>query len=195
MLRPPPSPPLFPYTPLFRSAPATLTLTPASGFIGMSVTVSGSNFGATQGTSTVTFNGVSAVTATSWSDTQIVVVVPGGATTGPVVITVNGVASNSDKIYTVIADTVAPITTASATPAANGAGWNSSNVTGTLTATDNAGGSGVASITYTLTGAQVGGGSVAGSSTSFTILAEGTTTVTYHATDIAGNSEADKTLV
>ena len=110
-------------------APATLTLTPASGFIGMSVTVSGSNFGATQGTSAVTFNGVSAGTATSWSDTQIVVVVPGGATTGPVVITVNGVASNSDKIYTVIADTIAPITTASATPAANGAGWNNSNVT------------------------------------------------------------------
>jgi IPT/TIG domain-containing protein len=176
-------------------APVTLTLTPASGFIGTSVTVSGSNFGETQGTSTVTFNGVSAGTATSWSDTQIVVVVPGGATTGPVVITVNGAASNSDKIYTVISDTIAPITTASATPAANGAGWNNSNVTVTLTAMDNAGGSGVASITYTLTGAQVGGGSVAGSSTSFTILAEGTTTVTYHATDIAGNSEVDKTLV
>src|SRR5437867_1261 len=176
-------------------APATLTLNPASGFIGTSVMVSGSNYGATQGTSTVTFNGVSAGTATSWSDTQIAVVVPGGATTGPVVITVNGVASNSDKVYTVIADTIAPITTESATPAANGAGWNSSNVTITLTAMDNAGGSGVASVTYTLTGVQVGGGSVTGSSTSFTILAEGTTTVTYHATDIAGNSEADKTLV
>ena len=176
-------------------APDTLSLAPASGFIGTSVTVSGSNFGATQGTSTVTFNGVSAGTATSWSDTQIVVVVPGGATTGPVVITVNGVASNSDKVYTVIADTIAPITTESATPAANGAGWNNSNVTVTLTAMDNAGGSGVASVTYTLTGAQAGGGSVAGSSTSFTISAEGTTTVTYHATDIPGNSEADKTLV
>src|SRR5207249_4464136 len=65
-------------------APATLTLTPASGFIGTSVTVHGSNFGATQGTSTATFNGVNAGTATSWSDTQIVVVVPFGATTGPV---------------------------------------------------------------------------------------------------------------
>src|SRR5437773_7926723 len=176
-------------------APDTLSLAPASGFIGTSVMVSGSNYGATQGTSTVTFNGVSAGTATSWSDTQIVVVVPGGATTGTVVITVNGVASNSDKVYTVIDDTIAPITTESATPAANGAGWNSSNVTITLTAMDNAGGSGVASVTYTLTGVQVGGGSVAGSSTSFTILAEGTTIVTYHATDIAGNSEADKTLV
>jgi hypothetical protein len=177
-------------------APATLTLTPAYGFVGTSVTINGSNFGATQGTtSTVSFNGVSAGTATSWSDTQIVVVVPGGATTGPVVVSVNGVASNSDKIYTVIADTIAPITTASATPAANGAGWNNSDATVTLTAMDNVGGSGVASVTYTLTGAQAGGGSVAGSSTSFTISAEGTTTVAYHATDIAGNTESDKTLV
>src|SRR5437867_5584359 len=176
-------------------APATLTLTPASGFIGTSVTVSGSNFGATQGTSTVTFNGVSAGTATSWSDTQFVVVVPGGATTGPVVITVNGVASNSDKVYTVIADTIAPITTASATPAANGEGWNNSNVTVTLSATDNAGGRGVQSITYILAGEQTGGGSVAGSSTSILITTEGVTTVTYHARDNAGNVEADKTLV
>jgi len=176
-------------------APATLTLAPASGFIGTSVTVSGSNFGATQGTSTVTFNGVSAGPATNWSDTQIVVVVPGGATTGPVVITVNGVASNSDKIYTVIADTIAPITTASATPAANGAGWNNSNVTVTLSATDNAGGSGVQSITYILAGEQMGGGSVAGSSTSILITTEGVTTVTYHARDNAGNVEADRTLV
>src|SRR3989442_13925413 len=115
-------------------APATLTLTPASGFIGTSVTIKGSNFGATQGTtSTVTFNGVSAGTATNWSDTQIVVVVPGGATTGPVVITVNGVASNSDKVYTVIADTSAPITTASATPTANGGGRNNRHFTLPLT--------------------------------------------------------------
>ena len=176
-------------------APATLTLNPESGFIGTSVTINGSNFGATQGTtSTVTFNGFSAGTATSWSDTQIVVVVPGGATTGPVVVSVNGVASNSDKIYTVIADTIAPITTASATPAANGAGWNSSNVTVTLTAMDNAGGSGVQSITYTLTGAQVGGGSVAGSSTSILISTDGVTAVTFHARDNAGNVEGDHSV-
>src|SRR5207247_7146777 len=48
-------------------ASATLTLTPASGFIGTSVTVGGSNCGATPGTSTGTFNGDSAGTATGWS--------------------------------------------------------------------------------------------------------------------------------
>ena len=57
------------------------------------MTITGTNFGATQGTSTVTFNGTAA-TPTSWSATSIVVPVPTGATTGNVVVTVGGVASN-----------------------------------------------------------------------------------------------------
>lgn len=70
-------------------------LNPASGPVGTAVTVAGSNFGATQGSSTVTFNGTSAGTATSWSATSITVNVPTGATTGNVVVTVGGVASNA----------------------------------------------------------------------------------------------------
>src|SRR5246500_2499497 len=50
-------------------------------------------FGSTQGTSTVTFNGTAA-TVTSWSATSIATSVPTGATTGNVVVTVGGVASN-----------------------------------------------------------------------------------------------------
>ena len=46
-----------------------------------------------QGTSTVTFNGTAA-TPTTWSATSITVPVPAGATTGNVVVTVGGVASN-----------------------------------------------------------------------------------------------------
>jgi len=57
------------------------------------VTITGTNFGATQGASTVTFNGTAA-TVTSWSATSIVAPVPNGATTGNVVVTVGGVASN-----------------------------------------------------------------------------------------------------
>src|SRR5207245_1378804 len=74
-------------------APSITSLNPASGLVGASVTIAGANFGATQGTSTVTFNGTAA-TATSWSATSIVVPVPAGATTGNVVVTVGGVASN-----------------------------------------------------------------------------------------------------
>ncbi|PYU48185.1 MAG: hypothetical protein DMG48_21165, partial [Acidobacteria bacterium] len=75
-------------------SPASITsLNPTSGVLGTSVTITGANFGATQGTSTVKFNGIAA-TPTSWSATSIVVPVPTGATTGNVVVTVGGVASN-----------------------------------------------------------------------------------------------------
>ena len=63
------------------------------------MTITGTNFGATQGTSTVTFNGTIA-TPTSWTATSIVVPVPAGATTGNVVVTVGGVASNA-MVFTV----------------------------------------------------------------------------------------------
>src|SRR5205814_518941 len=76
-------------------APSITSLNPTSGVAGTSVTIAGANFGATQGTSTVTFSGTAAV-PTSWSATSIVVPVPAGATTGNVVVTVTvgGVASN-----------------------------------------------------------------------------------------------------
>ncbi len=73
--------------------PSITSLSPTSGPVGTSVTITGTNFGAAQGTSTVSFNGTSA-TPTSWSATSIVVPVPSGATTGNVVLTVNGLASN-----------------------------------------------------------------------------------------------------
>ena len=55
----------------------------------------GTGFGATQLTSTVTFNGIISPYISSWSDTRIVANVPSGNLTGNVVVTVNGVASNS----------------------------------------------------------------------------------------------------
>jgi hypothetical protein len=76
------------------NAPYISVLSVSSGPLGTPVTITGTKFGAAQGSSTVTFNGT-AGTPTSWSDTSIVVPVPTGATTGPVVVTVGGVASNS----------------------------------------------------------------------------------------------------
>ena len=73
--------------------PSISGISPASAALATPVTITGANFGATQGTSTVTFNGTAA-TPTSWSATSIVVPVPAGATTGNVVVTVAGVASN-----------------------------------------------------------------------------------------------------
>ncbi|HEY2466455.1 MAG TPA: IPT/TIG domain-containing protein, partial [Terracidiphilus sp.] len=84
----------------FTVTPVIASLSPGSGPVGTSVTVSGTNFGATQGSSTVTFNGASG-TPTSWSNTSIVVQVPSGASSGNVVVTVanglvpsGGVSSN-----------------------------------------------------------------------------------------------------
>ena len=76
------------------SSPSIISLDPTSGEVGTSVTIAGVHFGATQGTGTVTFNGVAVATYTSWSDTAITVPVPATAATGPVVVTVGAQASN-----------------------------------------------------------------------------------------------------
>jgi hypothetical protein len=73
--------------------PSISNLSPSSGNTGTSVTITGSNFGATQGTSAVAFNGVAA-TPSNWSNTSITAPVPASANSGQVVITVQGMASN-----------------------------------------------------------------------------------------------------
>ncbi len=80
--------------------PSITGLNATSGPVNWSVTITGTRFGATQGPSTVTFNGAAAA-PTSWGDTSITAPVPAGATTGPVVVTVNGAASNG-VTFTVI---------------------------------------------------------------------------------------------
>lgn len=70
-------------------SPLVSTFTPDVGVAGDTVTITGSGFAAQQNGSTVTFNGVSA-SVQSWSDTSIVATVPVGATSGPLIVTVNG---------------------------------------------------------------------------------------------------------
>jgi YD repeat-containing protein len=74
-------------------APHITSLSPTNGSAGTSVTVTGTNFGSTQGSNGVSFNGAPA-SATTWSDTSVVATVPAAATTGNVVVTVSGIASN-----------------------------------------------------------------------------------------------------
>jgi len=77
------------------NTPAINGVTPASGTVGSSVTIAGSNFGTTQGTSTVRFGSTNAA-VTSWSASQVVATVPNvAAGAQAVVVTVNGVASNA----------------------------------------------------------------------------------------------------
>src|SRR6267154_1313113 len=82
--------------------PSITSLSQTSGPAGTSINITGTNFGATQGTSTVTFNGITAAAASAWSPTSITVSVPAGATTGNVVVTVLGTASNGSA-FTVLA--------------------------------------------------------------------------------------------
>jgi hypothetical protein len=71
--------------------PSITSLSTTSGPVGTPVTISGTNFGTTQGT--VTFNGTPATVA-SWGASSIATQVPAGASSGNVVVTVGGVASN-----------------------------------------------------------------------------------------------------
>jgi len=93
-------------------------------------------------------------------------------------------------------DTSPPVTSAALSPAPNAVGLNNTNVTVTISATDPDGVANVATIQYSAAGAQpIAPTIVAGSSTSFTVSAEGDTAVTYFAKDIAGNTEAAHTQV
>lgn len=90
-------------------------------------------------------------------------------------------------------DSAAPVATVqSVSPAPNAAGWNNTSpVTVTVTADDGAAGSGVASITYAVDGGakQTVGAAVA----TIPVTGEGTHSVSYFATDNAGNAGAAQT--
>src|SRR5262249_30297313 len=75
--------------------PVITGISPSSGTLGTTVQINGHGFGATQGSSVMSFRGTNAnATVTAWSDTQITVAVPQNAVTGPATVTVSGVASN-----------------------------------------------------------------------------------------------------
>ncbi len=67
---------------------------PSYGPVGTTTVIYGSGFGATKGSSVLTFNGIPATTS-SWSSNIIVATVPAGAVTGPVEVTVGGQVSNA----------------------------------------------------------------------------------------------------
>ena len=184
-------------------APILTSLTPSSGAAATPVTISGSNFGSTQGASTVTFNGTTAA-PTSWSSTSIVVPVPSGATTGPLVVTVGGMASNSLGFTVTVP---APILT-SLTPSSGVAGTpvtisgsNFGSTRGTSTVTFNGtsasptGWSATSIVVPVPTGATTGPvvvtvGGAASNSLGFTVAAPGAITLTQHGSIDAGGTSA-----
>jgi len=104
------------------TAPPSPTITntwPTSGPAGTAITISGSNFGAAQGSSTVSFGGVNATTIPYWSDTSLTVLVPTGALTGNVVVTVNGVSSSGAPFTVTNPPVLTSVSPTSGAPGAN----------------------------------------------------------------------------
>src|SRR5262245_14680804 len=92
------------------------------------------------------------------------------------------------------ADTIAPSTVADVMPVPPATHWNSSTVTLTLKATDNPGGA-VRDLHYAFTGAHVESpGVVSGDALTRSIGEEGSTTVSFFASDYVGNREDLQTL-
>ncbi len=84
-------------------APIAITsISPTTGPVGATVTITGKGFGTTVGT--ITFNGTAA-TATSWSDTLIKTTVPTGATTGNVLVKNKATAGVSNGMVFTIGST------------------------------------------------------------------------------------------
>jgi hypothetical protein len=108
-----------------------LNVSPASGIPGTQVTITGSGFGAEQGSGQV-WLGTAIGLAQSWSDTQVVAVVATGSNSGNTQILQNGVMSNavpfavnSLHIASVTPNSGGPGT--SVTIAGTGFGWNQGN--------------------------------------------------------------------
>jgi hypothetical protein len=76
------------------AAPVITGVSPASGDVGTVVTISGTNFGAPESDDAVVFDG-SAVAPTNWTSTQIVAAVPKGTSSGPLLVRIGHIASNS----------------------------------------------------------------------------------------------------
>src|SRR6266480_1285584 len=124
---------LFFVAPGAHAAPTITSLSVSSGPVGTAVTITGTNFGSTQGTSTVKFNGTTA-SVTSWSATSIGVTVPSAATTGNVVVTVSNVASNGKSFTVTPAITSLSISTGAVGAAVTITGTTFGSTQGTSTA-------------------------------------------------------------
>ncbi|MFE2875223.1 OmpL47-type beta-barrel domain-containing protein [Streptomyces roseus] len=161
------------------------------------VTVTGTEF-PTSGT-TVKFGSVAATSVSVTGPEQLTAQVPPQArgTVDVTVTTPDGTSptSGADQ-YTYDADTSAPTASASISPSPNGAGWNTTSpATVNIGAGDGSCGSGVQKITYSASGAQpIASTDVSGASAAVPITTNGVTTVTYTATDNAGNTSTPQTI-
>jgi hypothetical protein len=121
------------------SGPTISSFAPSSGVVESSVTISGSNFGASP---VVKFNGTTATSSVNAGGTQITATVPVGATSGKITVEVSGqTAATSATNFTV---------TAAGTPAVNVSPTSATGLTNYV-------GQASAPTNYTVTGTNLGG--------------------------------------
>jgi hypothetical protein len=89
-------------------APSLTSVSPTTARAGDSITLTGTNFGASQGTGSVWLGSKLAGSIVSWSNTQIVATVASGAVTGNAIVQQGGVWSNSIAL-TVLTPTLTSI--------------------------------------------------------------------------------------
>jgi YVTN family beta-propeller protein len=140
-------------------------------------------------------NGTTAAASTTPSATASVVVSAEGVSAVTYRSTDKAGNVEAAKTLTVRIDRIAPASSASRTPAPDASGRNTGPVTVSIVATDAQGGSGVQSIAVLRTnGTSTVGDTFTGTSASVVVSAPGVTSVSYQATDNAGNVEPAKTL-
>jgi hypothetical protein len=106
--------------------PTITTFTPASGPVGTTVTITGTNFSTTAASNTVAFNGTTSIVTASTA-TSITTTVPAGATTGAITVTVAGNTATSATNFTV----TAPLPTITSFTPASGSVGTTVTITGT----------------------------------------------------------------
>ena len=84
--------------PAFAQTPTVTSISPTSGNVGTTVTITGTNFDATPANNTVFF-GATQATVTAASSTSLTVTVPTGATFGPIQVTVSNLTAESDTFF------------------------------------------------------------------------------------------------
>lgn len=120
--------------------PPTITgFTPASGLSGSNVTITGTDFNPLVANDAVAFNGTSAVVSSATA-TSLVAIVPNGATTGPIRVTVLGKSGSSatnfvvtsPPLTTIVSGFVPMIGVPRIPVTISGSGFNANNVSANL---------------------------------------------------------------
>lgn len=111
------------------TTPVITNFIPTSGPIGTTVTITGTNFDPIASNNIVKFNGINALTPAFATTTSLIVIVPVGASTGPVSVTTTAGTGSSTTNYTVTSSCI-PLSERNALIAlyntTGGASWNNS---------------------------------------------------------------------